>query len=109
MIELTEAAANEVERLKKIQNKENYFLRLGIEGGGCSGLSYLIKLEETPGEFDEIVDGPKDIHIVVDPKSKVYLTGSTLDFTGGGLMGGGFTFKNPNASHSCGCGSSFSA
>ena len=109
MIQLTEAAASEVVRLKKNQNKDSHFLRLGIEGGGCSGLSYLIKLEEAPQEFDEVIDGPRDIRIVIDPKSKVYLDGSTLDYVGGGLMGGGFKFENPNAAHSCGCGSSFSA
>lgn len=109
MIQLTEAAAQEVTRLKKNQNKPSHFLRLGIEGGGCSGLSYLIKLEETPSEFDEVIEGPEGIAIVLDPKSKVYLDGSVLDYAGGGLMGGGFKFENPNASHSCGCGSSFSA
>lgn len=109
MIHMTEAATNEVLRLKKIQEKEGHFLRLGIEGGGCSGLSYLIKLEESPSEFDEVIEGPNSIHIVIDPKSKVYLDGSTLDFAGTGLMGGGFKFDNPNAAHSCGCGSSFSA
>jgi iron-sulfur cluster assembly protein len=111
MITLTESAINEVARLKKVQNKETHFLRLGIEGGGCSGLSYLIKLEEAPGEFDEVIDADsnRNVRIVLDPKSKVYLDGSTLDFVGGGLMGGGFKFENPNAAHSCGCGSSFSA
>ncbi len=109
MITLTDAAINEVARLKKVQNKEAHFLRLGIEGGGCSGLSYLIKLEESPGEFDEVIDADRNVRIVLDPKSKIYLEGSTLDYVGGGLMGGGFKFENPNAAHSCGCGSSFSA
>ena len=107
MINVTEKAAEEVIRLSRSQKKEGKFLRLGIEGGGCSGLSYLIKFEEEPGEFDTVQEGPAGIRIIVDPKSMVYLDGSVLDYQGGGLMGGGFKFQNPNATHSCGCGTSF--
>lgn len=107
MINVTDAAANEVLRLSRIQKKEGKYLRLGIEGGGCSGLSYLIRFDEEPAEFDQVLDGPNGIRILIDPKSLVYLDGSVLDFQGGGLMGGGFKFQNPNATHSCGCGTSF--
>jgi iron-sulfur cluster assembly protein len=107
MINVTEKAAEEVVRLSRTQKKEGKFLRLGIEGGGCSGLSYLIKFEEEAGEFDTVQDGPAGIRILIDPKSMVYLDGSVLDYQGGGLMGGGFKFQNPNATHSCGCGTSF--
>ncbi len=107
MINVTEPAVSEVLRMSKIQKKEGKYLRLGIEGGGCSGLSYLIKFEDEPGEFDEVQEGPSGLRILIDPKSMVYLDGSVLDFQGGGIMGGGFKFQNPNATHSCGCGTSF--
>ncbi|MDA8059948.1 MAG: HesB/IscA family protein [Leptospirillum sp.] len=107
MISVTDKAADEVLKLAKTQKAEGKFLRLGIEGGGCSGMSYLIRFEEEPGEFDNVMEGPKGIKMLIDPKSQVYLDGSVLDYQGNGLMGGGFKFQNPNATHSCGCGTSF--
>ncbi|MGD0732243.1 MAG: iron-sulfur cluster assembly accessory protein [Terracidiphilus sp.] len=81
-------------------------LRLGVMGGGCSGLSYSIKFDTRPRERDRIYefDG---VRVFVDPKSFLYLHGMTLDYEET-LMRQGFNFINPNSTHSCGCGSSFS-
>jgi iron-sulfur cluster assembly protein len=82
-------------------------LRLGVMGGGCSGLSYSIKFDTRPRERDRIYefDG---VRVFIDPKSFVYLSGMTLDYEET-LMRQGFNFINPNSSRSCGCGSSFSS
>jgi iron-sulfur cluster assembly protein len=106
MIQLTDIAKNEVKKLLANQGKPDSFLRLGVKGGGCSGLSYDVKLDDQIQEFDREfeVDGVK---VVSDSKSLVYLDGMTIDFSTE-LVGGGFRFVNPNASGSCGCGTSFS-
>ncbi len=82
-------------------------LRLGIQGGGCSGLSYNIRFDTQPRERDRVFQFG-DIRLFVDPKSFIYLSGMVLDYENT-LMKQGFNFINPNASRSCGCGSSFSA
>lgn len=106
-IEVSAAAVEEVHRLLKSQSKEEWGLRVGVKGGGCSGLSYTMNIEAEPREHDRVtqVDG---IRVFVDPKSYLYLNGLLLDFTHE-LMGGGFKFVNPNATRTCSCGSSFSA
>jgi iron-sulfur cluster assembly protein len=81
-------------------------LRLGVMGGGCSGLSYSIKFDTQPRERDRIYDFD-GVRVFVDPKSFLYLHGMTLDYEET-LMRQGFNFINPNSSRSCGCGSSFS-
>jgi iron-sulfur cluster assembly protein len=81
-------------------------LRLGVMGGGCSGLSYSIKFDTRPRERDRVFDFD-GVRVFVDPKSFVYLNGMTLDYEET-LMRQGFNFINPNSSRSCGCGSSFS-
>lgn len=81
-------------------------LRLGVQGGGCSGLSYNIRFDSQPRERDRIFQFG-DIRVFVDPKSFIYLHGMTLDYQET-LMQQGFVFVNPNAQRSCGCGSSFS-
>ena len=103
VIELTETARAEVCRLMEEQQQAG--LRLGIKGGGCSGLSYLLEFTEerdgdTVVEFD-------DFRVFLDRKSTIYLRGVTLDYQGG-LDGRGFVFHNPQASNTCGCGESFS-
>ncbi len=105
-IEVSPAALSEVRRLLKAQNKEEWGLRLGVKGGGCSGLSYVMEVEEKPADHDRIneVEG---VRIFVDPKSYLYLNGLTLDYTTE-LIGGGFKFVNPNAARTCSCGTSFS-
>ena len=107
-VELTEAASKQVKELKRVQNlPENVFLRMGVRGGGCSGMSYSLEFDTEKGphdrEFD--IDGVK---VVVDTKSYLYLAGITLDYVQQGLTGG-FTFVNPKAKSTCGCGTSFSA
>src|SRR5437899_10614545 len=82
-------------------------LRLGVQGGGCSGLSYNIRFDTQPRERDRVFQFG-DVRLFVDPKSFIYLSGMVLDYENS-LMKQGFNFVNPNASRSCGCGSSFSA
>jgi iron-sulfur cluster assembly protein len=88
-------------------NSETGGLRLGIQGGGCSGLSYHITFDSQPRERDRVFQFDDDIRVFVDPKSFVYLNGTTLDWEET-LMQSGFVFRNPNAKKSCGCGTSFS-
>ncbi|GMV97771.1 MAG: iron-sulfur cluster assembly accessory protein [Phycisphaerae bacterium] len=106
---LTERAAQEVKTILQQQNlpAETTYLRLGVKGGGCSGFSYSLDLTESKSEMDEEFDS-HGIKLVCDPKSFLYLTGTVLDFKDE-VMGRGFVFNNPNATHTCGCGSSFSA
>jgi len=82
-------------------------LRLGVQGGGCSGLSYNIRFDTQPRERDRIFQFD-DVRVFVDPKSFIYLHGMTLDYQET-LMQQGFVFINPQATKSCGCGTSFSA
>ena len=82
-------------------------LRLGVQGGGCSGLSYNIRFDSQPRERDRIFQFG-DVRVFVDPKSFIYLHGMTLDYQET-LMQQGFVFVNPNSAKSCGCGTSFSA
>ena len=105
---LSEAAVKQVKQLKEAQNlPDTVFLRMGVKGGGCSGMSYSLEFDTELGphdrEFD--IDG---IRVVCDKKSYLYLTGTTLDYVQQGLTGG-FTFINPQAKSTCGCGTSFSA
>jgi len=108
-IELTERAAQEVKTIIGQQKlpPESTYLRVGIKGGGCSGFTYILDLVDHKAENDEEWD-LKGVKVICDPKSNLYLDGTTVDFRDE-LMGRGFVFNNPNASHTCGCGSSFSA
>jgi iron-sulfur cluster assembly protein len=90
-----------------VADLENAGLRLGVLGGGCSGLSYQFKFETKPRPTDRIFDFD-GVHILIDPKSIRYLQGMTLDYKET-LMQSGFVFENPNAKKACGCGTSFSA
>ena len=104
MITVTELAAQEV---KKIIESEGKYLRIGVMGGGCSGFRYSLDLTDDKTDTDEVF--PQDgLTVICDSKSHLYLDGTTIDFKDE-LMGRGFVFNNPNASSSCGCGSSFSA
>jgi iron-sulfur cluster assembly protein len=107
MIALTATAAQEVKRLIDKEQKPNLGLRLGVKGGGCSGFSYVMALDEaTPKQFDTVFE-QDGIKVLVDAKSHLYLDGTTIDFKSA-LTGGGFEFNNPLAKKSCGCGTSFS-
>lgn len=106
-IQLTEAAIKQVRWLLARQNNPGTFLRVGVKGGGCSGFSYLLNLETGKSDWDTAYDFD-GVPVVIDKKSQQYLSGTTLDFDTSNLMeGAGFTFHNPNARKTCGCGSSF--
>jgi len=106
MIEVTDAARNEATRLLGQSDLgENSFIRVGVEGGGCSGLKYNLDFDNKMGDGDKKFED-NGIAVVVDKKSFLYLIGTKLDFSGG-LNGKGFQFINPNASRTCGCGESF--
>ena len=106
---LTESAAEKVREIREAQKIESdLFLRVGINAGGCSGFSYSLTFDK---EFDETKDSKHEQHgveFIVDKKSALYLDGTTVDFYNG-LEKQGFTFNNPNAVKTCGCGSSFQA
>jgi iron-sulfur cluster assembly protein len=105
-VELTEKAANEVGRLKAENNiPAEHGLRLSVKGGGCSGLSYVLGFDEQARDTDKVFES-LGVNVYVDPKSLFYLSGTVLDFSDG-LNGKGFVFNNPQASRTCGCGSSF--
>jgi iron-sulfur cluster assembly protein len=107
---ISEKAASEIKKIVKEQGlpDDQTRLRVGVKGGGCSGFSYMLDLTEEPkGEMDEEMDC-NGVKILVDMKSYLYLNGTEIDFKDE-VMGRGFVFKNPNATSSCGCGSSFSA
>ena len=106
MIHLSETAKSEVQRLLAQQAKPGAFLRVGVRGGGCSGLTYDVKFDDKQDEFDRVFD-IKGVKVVCDSKSFVYLDNMTVDYSNE-LVGGGFRFVNPNATGSCGCGTSFS-
>ncbi len=107
MIEVTEKAAAEVQRIITEQElPDTTALRVGVKGGGCSGFSYTLGFDDQINEIDQISES-QGVRVVCDPKSFLYLNGTSVDFEEN-LMGRGFKFVNPNASKTCGCGESFS-
>lgn len=104
---LTDTAAREIQKIIKEQELDasKVRLRVGVKGGGCSGFSYVLDLTENQKDTDEAFE-QHGITIVCDPKSLLYLSGTRIDFRDE-IMGRGFVFSNPNATTSCGCGSSF--
>lgn len=104
---LSETAAREIKSIIEQQelDAETVCLRVGVKGGGCSGFSYVLDLTEKRKDSDEMFV-QHGIRLICDPKSMLYLGGTTVDFKDE-IMGRGFVFNNPNASSSCGCGSSF--
>jgi len=107
MVHVTEKAARHIKGLMERDGLAGHGLRVAVVGGGCSGLSYKLDFEKEPGEGDKVYE-EHGVRIFLDGKSNIVLNGTTLDFSDG-LNGTGFTFSNPNAKSSCGCGSSFSA
>lgn len=107
VIELTQSAQDHVARLMQREKKEGSVLRVSVVGGGCSGLSYKMSFEEKPADADALIEY-SGLKVVVDPRSALFLKGITVDYVDG-LNGSGFTYTNPNAKRSCGCGTSFSA
>ena len=106
MITVTEGAKKQALRLMEDDGKANLFIRVGVTGGGCSGLMYDLSFDNIEKEGDKAFKN-NGIKVVIDQKSYLYLIGTTLDYSGG-LNGKGFVFQNPNADRTCGCGESFS-
>lgn len=104
-IELSEKAAVRIRTLSQEKATPNGGLRLGVKGGGCSGLSYFIDWAEAPSKHDQVIerDGAR---LFVDPKSAMFLAGTVVDWQQT-LMQSGFVFRNPNVKSACGCGESF--
>ena len=134
-VNVTETAAREIDAIIRQQglDADKVRLRVGVKGGGCSGFSYLLDRTEVQKESDELWEfsyarrpdpkaasaqgggvatatgaEPFTVRVICDPKSYLYLNGTTIDFKDE-IMGRGFVFNNPNANSTCGCGSSFSA
>ncbi|HTE25137.1 HesB/IscA family protein [Flavitalea sp.] len=108
MIYVSDKAKEKVEKLMQeahIEGQPDFFLRVSVVGGGCSGLSYKMDFDNQSKPTDQVFED-KGIKVVTDLKSFLYLVNTTLDFTDG-LNGKGFHFSNPNASRSCACGESF--
>ena len=105
-VTLTERAAQEIAELMERQGKSDAALRVFVQGGGCSGLSYGMAIDDQEEEGD-VVFHCNGVRVVVDGLSLNYVGGASVDFVED-MMGGGFKIENPNATRSCGCGSSFS-
>jgi len=106
MITVSESAKAQIEKLIKDDGlSADHFIRVGVKGGGCSGLSYQLDFDNELEDIDEVFED-KGVKIVCDKKSLLYIWGTELDYSGG-LNGKGFEFKNPNASRVCSCGESF--
>ncbi len=106
-IQITEKAVKQIKTImEENQVPEKYGLRVGVKGGGCSGLTYSLGFDGETREGDTIIE-QNGVKLYVDGKSLFYLMGTELDFTDG-LNGKGFIFNNPNATKTCGCGESFS-
>ena len=107
-IEISETAARKILTLMSKQGITDGGLRVGVKGGGCSGLSYIFAWEREARFGDEVFQGPEGSKLFVDKKSLLFLNGTVLDYDTN-LISKGFVFNNPNAKTTCGCGSSFGA
>ena len=106
-ISVTEKASEKAKYFARKQGMEGDFgVRVGVKGGGCSGLTYTLSVEKEAGPNEKVIDD-NGVKVFVDKKSYIFLAGTELDFSDG-LNGKGFVFQNPNAKKSCGCGNSFS-
>ena len=105
MISLSVGAVSEIKRLLQKESRPDLGLRIGVRSGGCSGFSYMLGFDTA--QQGDSVEEYQGIKVLIDPQSVAYLAGTELDYVDG-LQGKGFTFKNPNAVRSCGCGESFS-
>ena len=106
MINISDSARDRLLHLLDNDTAQKQFVRVGVESGGCSGLSYKLDFDNAKNEEDELIEDNK-IKLLINKKSFLYLVGTTLEFSDG-LNGKGFVFNNPNASRTCGCGESFS-
>jgi len=105
MITISDNAVIKIKDILNSEQKSDGYIRVGIKGGGCSGFTYVLDIEESQKENDQVLDYD-GVKVLVDSKSMVYLAGTELDYTDG-LNGAGFIFNNPNAQRTCGCGNSF--
>jgi iron-sulfur cluster assembly protein len=105
MITVTEQAAHKISEMMKEEGNENAFVRLGVKGGGCSGLSYGLGFDIEKQEDDTVVE-KNGVKIIIDKESLPIIKGVVIDYKES-MLGGGFTIDNPNAIATCGCGSSF--
>ena len=105
VLSVTPLAAAKIQELLQARNIPGYALRVFVAGGGCSGMQYGMAFEESPQEFDTLIE-TDGVRLLVDPTSAMYIGGATIDFVDS-LMGGGFRIDNPNAVSTCGCGNSF--
>jgi iron-sulfur cluster insertion protein len=105
IINVTEAAASKIRELLSEEGKTESGLRVFVQGGGCSGFQYGLMIEESGGDADQVFES-NGVRLFIDPVSISYLKGAEVDFVDT-VTGGGFTIKNPNATSTCGCGSSF--
>jgi iron-sulfur cluster assembly protein len=106
MINISDSARDRLLHLLDNKEEKTTYVRVGVESGGCSGLSYKLDFDTAKKEEDELIED-NGIRLLVNKKSFLYLVGTTLEFSDG-LNGKGFVFNNPNASRTCGCGESFS-
>ena len=106
-IVVTKDAVKKLKNVMKSDDKENYFLRMSVEGGGCSGMTYKMDFDKQQKEFDKVFES-NGLKVICDLKSWLYLKDVRIDYSDD-LLNGGFKIKNPNAERTCGCGTSFSA
>ncbi len=107
MVAISESAAAVIAKMLEKNGLAGGGLRIGVKAGGCSGFSYVFGWEATPKETDQIFEGPNGAKVFVDPRSLRVLDGTTLDYDTS-ILSKGFIFQNPNATSTCGCGTSFS-
>jgi len=107
MIEVTENAANQIHKMLAKRAQGEVGLRIGVKAGGCSGFEYIFAWEPSPKDSDAVFEGPGGAKVFVDPRSLRLLDGTVLDYDTS-LISRGFTFNNPHAKNTCGCGVSFS-
>ena len=105
-IKITKKAATRIKAILDAEKKDGFALRLSVIGGGCSGMNYNIAFDNKRGEFDKVYKS-MGVEIYCDLQSWLYLKGTTIDFSDD-ILSGGFRIENPNASRTCGCGTSFS-
>ena len=106
-IVVTKDAVKKLKNVMKSDDKEDYFLRMSVEGGGCSGMTYKMDFDKQQKEFDKVFES-NGLKVICDLKSWLYLKDVRIDYSDD-LLNGGFKIKNPNAERTCGCGTSFSA
>ena len=107
VLQVSDAAARKIEQLAEKEGRASAILRVRVTAGGCSGFSYRLGFEDAPAEDDHVIPAAGNVRILVDPKSAPIVRGSTLDLDRN-LLGGGLKMRNPQATHECACGESFS-